>query len=310
MENITEVPASIMVPVLAPAGKMLSEAWSFYKQHSATLSLIGIVPAILLVPSAFNIGLAGVFIVSILSGVVSVVTQNALVLAVAENGTPIDGVGGVYRRGLSFFIPMVWASFLTGIAILGGVLLLIIPGIIVGLYFSFYRFTVVLEQRRGLNALLASWHLAKGYLGAILWRSFVFGVMIWAALIIVALIGSIVFSKPQKVNSIGGQLIGNILVYGFVMPFGIAYTYVMYRALRQIKGEPIFESEELQSARKKIIGLSIFAVVGGLLLMMLAGAFIVFLFHELIQSGKMLGGSAMGGTEWTNSLAQLSQLYK
>jgi hypothetical protein len=300
MENNSEVPKTVLQPQAAPpmvapslpeAGQMLKNAFNFCRQHIANLAFFGLVPAAFSLPLMFGekIGIAGVVIFSIASGVAALVAQNALVLAVAENGAPPDGVGGAYKRGLSFFFPILWASIIGGLATIGGVFLLIVPGIYVAMYVLFARYTVVLEGKRGLDALSASWHYAKGYAGAIFWRALVFGFVSWLFMLVTSFIGVIIFPVAPKVIDMSttagqyrqaiygtpSQLFTNVLMYIFILPFGISYTYILYRALVQIKGAPAPESGESKRVRSKLIGLSIFAVVVIAALIVLAGTLLI-----------------------------------
>jgi len=55
-----------------------------------------------------------------------------------------------------------WVTILAGLAILGGLILLIVPGIIFGVWFTFSGYAVILEDREGLSALRRSKQLVKG----------------------------------------------------------------------------------------------------------------------------------------------------
>lgn len=71
-------------------------------------------------------------------------------------------VGETYRFAISRVRSILWVSFLIGLAVLGGVILLIIPAIIFGIRFTFSAIVVVVEGRRGTQAMRRSWRLSKG----------------------------------------------------------------------------------------------------------------------------------------------------
>jgi len=74
----------------------------------------------------------------------------------------IPGLKATYRFALSRFRSILWISILTGLAAAGGFLMLVIPGIIFLVRFSFGTVVLVVEGERGRKALGRSWRLAKG----------------------------------------------------------------------------------------------------------------------------------------------------
>lgn len=79
-------------------------------------------------------------------------------------------------------IPTLIVSILSGLAIFGGSLLLIIPGIIFSVWFAFSVYPVLLENKRPIEAMKQSKWLVKGRWGAVLWRliapAIIFGIVI------------------------------------------------------------------------------------------------------------------------------------
>lgn len=75
--------------------------------------------------------------------------------------------------GVSKYLgPAIWTSALVGLAVLGGVILLIVPAIIFGVWYSFTLYAVIFEEKRGTAALSASKQIVAGRWWAILWRVF------------------------------------------------------------------------------------------------------------------------------------------
>lgn len=71
-------------------------------------------------------------------------------------------MGESYKRAFRRFIPMVLTSILQTLAIFGGFLLFIIPGILFGLWLALAQVVVVLEETSGVEALKRSRALMKG----------------------------------------------------------------------------------------------------------------------------------------------------
>lgn len=103
----------------------------------------------------------------------AVVSNAAIVYAIADaylGNTPNVGksIGKAFKR----VGPLIWTWILVSAAILGGLILFIIPGIIAILWFSLATQVVVLEPRSGFDAMKRSKELMKGniikYIGLIL----------------------------------------------------------------------------------------------------------------------------------------------
>src|SRR3989344_5853909 len=117
-----------------------------------------------------------------------------------------------------------WVIFLRGLAAVGGVLLLVIPGIIFAVWFCLANYAFVFEGTTGVKALSASKELVKGYWWPVFSR------------LLVLLIIAMAISSISKV----GFFINSLLA----MPFGIVYMYVIYEDLKNKKATPIRQSEE------------------------------------------------------------------
>jgi len=101
------------------------------------------------------------------------------------------------------------------LATLGGVLLLIVPGIIFGIWLSFSNF-VFIDKGLGVKASMGkSRELVRGKFWAVLWRLFVFGLFSGLA-------GAIVSAVPFGIGSALVALAGAL----FMLP-----SYLLYREL-------------------------------------------------------------------------------
>jgi hypothetical protein len=72
------------------------------------------------------------------------------------------GIGDAFRKGLGILVPVLGTSVLAGLAVIGAALLLILPGIWVGLGLVLLSQVMVLENRFGTAALRRSFDLMKG----------------------------------------------------------------------------------------------------------------------------------------------------
>lgn len=132
--------------------------------------------------------------ITLLSIPLSAISNAAIVTAVAKaylGQKPT--VGESFSRALNKFVPLLLTSILMGLAIFGGLLLCVIPGILCAIWFALATQVVVLESKSGTTALGRSKELMKGYAGK------------WFVLMIVlGMIGGGVGMGAQLI----GQLIG------------------------------------------------------------------------------------------------------
>ncbi len=196
-------------------GEILSTAFEIYKTNAASLLMI---VAIVVVPltfiSAFIGGVvfapdtetitvlgesvetvsartAGVAILVALVGAVIGVIINAVLQAAIMRGAALGSIGdpvdidASYKWGFARFGSVLLISILVGLAVAGGFILLIIPGVIFLVMFSVSIPALVVENLRGTDAMSRSWNLVKGFF----WHAL--GVIVVAA-IITAVVGGII----------------------------------------------------------------------------------------------------------------------
>lgn len=124
---------------------------------------------------AFFLGLAVVALVYV---IISAILQAAMMraAALATIGDPVD-VERSYRWGLGRFGPVILVAFLVGLAIFVGIFLILIGAIVFATFLAVSIPALVIENRRGTDALKRSWNLVSGSF----WH--VLGVIIVSALI-------------------------------------------------------------------------------------------------------------------------------
>lgn len=233
-------------------GEILSAAFNLYKANAASLILI---VAIVVVPltfisslfsgvvfegskhtvvlfgqpvevidRSFGFFLAGALITALISVIISAVLQAAILRAAAQAtiGDPVDPQES-YRFGFKRLGSVILVSILVGLVVVGGFILLVIPGLIFLVFLSVSVPVLIVENRRGRAALSRSWNLVKGHF----WHAV--GVIVVAGLI-TGIVGGII-------GSIGGNAwvvrwifssIGTIIT----APFTSLVSVLLYLDLR------------------------------------------------------------------------------
>ncbi|MGZ8597915.1 MAG: hypothetical protein ACXWXB_06930, partial [Actinomycetota bacterium] len=245
-------------PGLPPRGigEILSTAFEIYKANAASLLMI---VAIVVVPLTFISAFIGgvvfapesetvlvfgesvetvsarsagaAIIVALLTAVIGVIISAVLQAAVMRGaaqgsiGDPVD-IDASYKWGFARFGSVILISILVGLAVAGGLILFIIPGLIFAVMFSVSIPALVVENLRGTDAMSRSWNLVKGYF----WHAV--GVIILAA-IITAVVGGII-------GAIGGAISSNWFVSWIFQaiaqiitaPFAAIVSVLLYLDLR------------------------------------------------------------------------------
>lgn len=202
-------------------GAILSAAFNIYKANASKLAVI---VAIVVVPLSFlsalisgvafapgtttvtilgkptqvpdTQGVVTVLLVAAIGAAISViiwaVLEAAIIRAAAEAtiGDPVDPEAS-YRYGFRRLGSVILVSLLVGLAVLGGLILLVIPGLIFAVFLTVAVPALVVENRRGTEAMSRSWNLVKGHF--------------WHAAGVIVVAGIITSVINGLISSIGGN---------------------------------------------------------------------------------------------------------
>jgi len=242
---------------------LMGGAWNLYRRRFLTLIGVAFIPALVMI-------LAGmVFETSVLSPIWAILFslvvmplvlifglwgQVSMLYAIKDSQKGI-GIIESYRRGWRKILSYWWVGLLSSFVVLGGFMLLIIPGIIFSIWFILALFVLVSEDIKGMDALMKSKEYVKGRWWGTFRRLFTIGII---GFIIYAIIGfSMGFlgiSGDSPISRIVGPITSILLT-----PFFTAYIFLLYKNLKEIRGEFVFEPK----GKGKFIAAGI---VGGLLI--------------------------------------------
>ncbi len=229
-QPVQQVAATVQDGLIS-VGRLFSDSWSLYKQRFGVLVALIAIPYIPLL--AIQLWPAGSLVKSVLAlvfGLVSVLilipTIVAAISAVAKN----TGFSDSFKRGLQLFFPLLWIGILSELAIMGGFILLVIPGIILAIGLSLSIFTLVIEDKRGTRALLQSRSYVRGHWWAVFGRLLLLYVVIGIPLLVLQVLVSLAFGGTTGI-------IAYYLVSIFAAPFALVYTYTIYRSLAALRPE-------------------------------------------------------------------------
>ncbi|MGH2577672.1 MAG: hypothetical protein ACRDG9_07995 [Actinomycetota bacterium] len=219
-------------------GEILSEAFRIYRENATQLIVI---VAIVVVPlsfvsavivrlfgdpedRSFGVTLAALLVAAAIGVIIWAILQAAMLRGAAQAtiGDPVD-VEASYRWGLARFGSVLLVALLVGIVVGVGFLLLIIPGFIFLVFLSVSEPALIVENRRGSEAMSRSWNLVRGNF--------------WHALVVI-LVAAIITGVIQGIlTAIGGdnwfvRWIFTAIAQIITAPFTALVTVLLYLDLR------------------------------------------------------------------------------
>ena len=250
-------PGGAALPRPMGVGEILSTAFQLYQRHWRTLWAIAavvVVPFTLLqyllghtvrvtgvansngvvvATSSWRVGIAG--LVTALAGLLMfLVLTGAITRAVAAEAAGEDpGVEDSYRFGFHRFWSVLLVSVLVGLAVVGGLILFIIPGIWIGIRLSVSIQALVVEGRRPTEAMGRSWALVGGHW----WHAF--GTLIVAGLL-TGLVNALI-TTPFNQTSWFLQSVVAAIATVITLPYGTLVGVLLYLDLRARKEQLTLE---------------------------------------------------------------------
>jgi hypothetical protein len=275
-------------------GDLLKQSWQIYKANFKLLVGIVTLPiAISFITVLFSfvssaVALLFILLGYIIGGIVGFITPVALIYALKEKDQNIASSEALKKSFRRFFS---WwrISFLAGIIVIAGLLMLIIPGIILSVWFGLASYVMVMEDRRGMAALLRSKDLISGYSWGVLGRVLVMGIVALSVYLPVAVLSlglgllfglsfdQLIFDDAVEPLEAVLSLPG-VVAQWLIAIFVSIYGYLMYQNLRDIKKDvPYVEpttKRKLKYLAMGILGIVVIIVglIAGIVLVSLGSA--------------------------------------
>lgn len=214
-----------------------------YVPSIAASLIIGVAALLFAITSGNISGVIGLgifsFILIIISGLVSLWFSLAFVRVIADRyqGKPITNMKKEIIETKKYVWLAVGATILSGLAIIGGFFLFIIPCIIFSIWFAFVMQAVVLDNKGSVDSLKASKDLVSGRWFSVFWRILVPVFMVIVITLAIELFGKLLFSTVER-TAIGDVL---ILIYTFIsialnvllIPFITTVQTILYLELKK-----------------------------------------------------------------------------
>lgn len=214
----------------------------FFGIAKFSVDLIGLVYGVITTNTMLLI--AGSTLVSILSLWFSI----GYILAIAdiESGAMPQKISAYLKKSRAFILPALGLTLLVSAIVVGGVVLLFIPGIIFSIWFVFTLQARVLDQKKGLSALTMSKSLVNGNWWGVFGRT-ALSIMLISILMSAcgSILGRLFQVNPadltfQKLTVVTFSLtVLTALVQALFTPFASAIPTILYLDLKRSKTAPV-----------------------------------------------------------------------
>ena len=235
-------------------GELLSAALQLYRRHWRTLMAIAAVVVVPLTLVQYGIGhwvrshgqqmqdqvvvstsfwaVAGASLLAALVGLLLYqVLTGAITRTIAAEVAGQDlGVEQSYRFGFARLGPILVVSILVGLATLLGLIVFIIPGIYIGVRLAVSTQALIVEDKRGTEAMRRSWELVGGH-----WWHAAFTLLV--AGLITAVVNAVI-TAPFSAGAWLVQGVAAAVATIVTLPFGALVGVLLYLDLRARK-EPL-----------------------------------------------------------------------
>lgn len=248
---------------LIPFGELLGSGWDqFIRDWKSNLelsirflgaSLLGFVVTLLSSPLP-KIGADILRIIAVLGGA-AIIAHTTLVLTdvVRKRDAGDEKAKHDDERGRALFWPFVWIMILRSLAVVGGLMAFILPGIWMSVAFTFAPIILLEAGTRGTQALAASHELVKGRWWATFGRVLVSGFIVGffaalATLLLVMIVGLFVgfpkaFALAGSARGMGMQIsyadglqgILSGIVQAIFLPLAVIYQVKIYHSLKKTR---------------------------------------------------------------------------
>ncbi|MBI4363506.1 MAG: hypothetical protein HY545_01510 [Candidatus Doudnabacteria bacterium] len=226
---------------LLPVGELIKQSWELFKANFKTFFVIALLLTVVsVIPSLASRSFpsaetdapltpwtgVGFLVGAIIVVFISLWGELALL---SEALTPGQSLGNLFSSTVDKIGAVLFISFMVGLIVIAGIILLIIPGIIFSIWYAFAPIILLDEKLRGWEALKSSRELVKGFFGQVFSRLFAAAIIFGAIYIPL----TIIFKQNPVVNDI----VTGILSL-FLGPLFVIYEVMLYKNLKEIKSVP------------------------------------------------------------------------
>lgn len=239
-------------PLLQDSWRLFTATWNQTAEITLWFLYIGLAFFAVSVLSVLNPGFALLALaVQLAATVISIWCGLRLLLALLRlvDGKPVGDLKAEAALAWPLLLPLVVVGLLQGLVVLGGFVLLIIPGIYLAILLGYAQIIFVDQGVRGWQALAASRDLVRGRWWAVFWRNFAASLAmgLGLALMVLLVLGlfGLIAGPERFFTALGSEdpnpildgavtLLDSILQAAF-LPLILGFQVRLYRRLQETR---------------------------------------------------------------------------
>ncbi len=159
------------------------------------------------------------------------------VIAASYMGRPMKSIKEELLDAKNYLWPAIFASILSGLAVLGGFILLIIPGIIFSIWFAFVVYSVIMDGHRGVESLRYSKGLVKGRWFEVFWRLLLPGLVYFVIAAVIQVPFDYLANASNSPIVVIISVVISTLVSLLLTPFITGAQTILYEELKKVPVE-------------------------------------------------------------------------
>lgn len=229
--------------IISRSLKLYGDNWKHLVKYVVLLLIPGLLvivltsASLLVLPGDSSLAIIVYFVLAIVVSLLSLWITIGLMKTIVDcyTGAALKHFKEELKLSAPLIVPVIIASLLAGLAILGGLIMLVIPGIIFALWFTFTTYAVIVDNKKTVEALKFSKSLVKGRWWGVFWRLLAPGVVFTVAIFIFQwLVG-----LPIRIMGGGGlalTLLSGLVqtvVQVFTAPLSIIAASIVYIELKR-----------------------------------------------------------------------------
>ena len=226
---------------LPRARDLFKNAWEFAQSRFDLVALL-FIPLVLetlgsfwfeRLPEGDRFVNAPLLLLFLATGIAYVVTIAIALKIVATKDDSQKTIPTAFAWMITHALPLLWVLILSGLLIFGGLLFFVIPGLIVAISVTFAQYAFVDEDKRGMEALIASHALVRGRWWKVVRKIFGFVILTLIPLFLFGIlygVGTLVVGEGTYV-----MLAGEILTQAISAVMSLMSLHAMYHLYQALK---------------------------------------------------------------------------
>ena len=271
---------------------LFKKTWTIYREKFVLVVGLLALPFLLMVLSQLLMlvknGLVSVLasLMALVAGLGILLGIASLILALRDRAQKMT-IKEAYRLGWTKKLwSVIWVGILSAFIVGGGYWLFLVPGIILTVWLIFAQVLVLIENEKGMKAIVKSREYIRGYFWPILGRYVLMAIAVAVVYAVLMVMAGLITRPLGGLNlAVLSSLLGAI-ISALITPLTVIYLYLVYENLKQVKGGSVV----VTSAKKQKVWYLVVGLAGWIWLVM---AWIFFTSMLVALFGGLFLGQAL-----------------